>query len=219
MSILLEKGITLSPLEQGRGLSVPRPLPQPDEAAGADEDRQGARRDRLCSRASAAAVTAGTPRDLHGRMSPRRSASARRRSCAATRCSCASAMRDSGGGRAGPNVKILTSCPSLPDRPEPLPGRTCRAGCWRRTTSWSKWPGRYSARTGWPNTCKPPMPGELRGYWFEANLGEWWVARGGRIEQCTQSSCVWAASADKKLPTMRGAAAVRNAWWRANSES
>jgi Fe-S oxidoreductase len=59
---LLEKGITLPDGRQGR-LPVPRPLPQPDEAAGPDEDREGAGRpnvlksERCCGESGTLGVT------------------------------------------------------------------------------------------------------------------------------------------------------------------
>ena len=101
---LLEKGITLP---GARRLPVPRPLPHADEAAGADEDREGAGgRQRAQVRALLRRV--GHLRRDAGPTSPRRCASARRRSCARTRPRCAPPARSARRR----NIKILTSCPS-----------------------------------------------------------------------------------------------------------
>jgi len=38
------------------------------------------------------------------------------------------------------NVKILDQLPQLPARPVALRQRPATTACWRRTTSWSRWP-------------------------------------------------------------------------------
>ena len=100
---LLEKGIKL---DAGGRLPVPRPLPQPDEAAGADEDREGAgRRPRageqaLLRRERHAGRDAARHLDADPLPQGRRAAQGRGR-----------AARHRQRGAEGP-VKILTSCPS-----------------------------------------------------------------------------------------------------------
>ena len=57
---LLEKGITLDAARWQRRLPVPRPLPQPDEAARADEDGQGAGRRATCCKSERCCGESGT---------------------------------------------------------------------------------------------------------------------------------------------------------------
>ena len=94
-----------------RRLPVPRPVPQPDEAARAAEDGEGAgRRERAQERPL-------LRRERHlrrhaGPTSRPRCAFARKRSCARTRPRCARRSPRRAGAPAKGNLKILTSCPS-----------------------------------------------------------------------------------------------------------
>jgi hypothetical protein len=115
---LLEKGITLA-TGQGR-LPVPRPLPQPDEAAGTDEDRQGLIGDQVVEERTLLRRKRHPGRDAP-RHHPPRCASARKRNSARTRPPCASligAVAET--AQCGQDPHLL---PELPAGPEPLPGR------------------------------------------------------------------------------------------------
>ena len=106
---LLEKGITLR-RQRGR-LPVPRPLPQPDEAAGAPEDREGAGGPERAGKRALLRRKRHPGRDAarHQHADPvpqgRRAAQGRNRAARPAGCR-------RGGRAAQANVKILTSCPS-----------------------------------------------------------------------------------------------------------
>jgi hypothetical protein len=100
---LLEKGITLP--RAGR-LPVPRPLPQPDEAAGPDEDGEGAGRRQRAGEQALLRRERHAGRDPAGHLHPGALPQGRgaRKGEAA--------LRARQRGDTGANVKILTSCPS-----------------------------------------------------------------------------------------------------------
>lgn len=154
---LLEKGITLG--AAGGGGYAPRPVPQPHEAAGANEDgagtggRQRARKQAL-PRCESGGLATSRP-DVSTQIRFRKEEEIRKGEAA---------LREAGSVASQENVKILTSCPSclmgLNRYQDDLKSGLLEADYIVVEMAKQIW-----ARTGCLNTLLRPIRAASSGYW------------------------------------------------------